>query len=292
MNFNPFEYNTNSFEKKEAFGEGNSSNFATFPSTGPSSKGNNKSKYVYKRDPKPENNCAFEFNIPVQYTTEDGFKKQEQESQEPLKYKFDISPYSPPFHPCFGSTQILQGIANGTKRPPASLVAVEDYLKKSGLVIETNKAIIFEKNQTPSMPNILNNTMRIPECSFDNSFETTKTQRHEMPQYNTPTYPKGHYQTDVMNSGIDTRQQVKDNYKQPNHNYNIPVPTMKPFNPSTLAPGIEGPNSNVPYYSLVYPCNKNYKFKNCQGANCQDKCCKAQSQSFNPKLMPKYTREI
>jgi hypothetical protein len=291
MNFNPFEYNTNSFETKKSFGKGNSSNFATFPPVGPSSKVNNKSKYVYKRDPKPENNCAFEFNIPVQYTTTDGFKKQEQESQEPLKYKFDISPYAPPFNPCLGPTQQLQGVgSNANKRPPASLIAVEDYLKKSGVVIETNKAIIFDKNVKPSMPNILNNKMRIPECKVNNAFETTKTQRHEMPQYNTPTYPKGHYQTDVMNSGIDTRQEVKDNYKQPNHNYTIPVPTMKPFNPSTLSPRTtEGPNSNVPYYSQVYPCNKNYNFKNCQGKNCKSKCCKTQSLSFNPRSMSKYT---
>jgi len=210
--------------------------------------------------------CLYEFNKPTYYITQEGYKKKVQESTEPLKYKFDFKPTGP----CMVRTQQFQGLSFGNKRPPPSLVDVEDYLKKASLIVENNKAVAFDINKkAPTMPDILNNMLTIPDCEKDNSFETTKTQKHEFPQYTAPMYPKGHYQTDPMRSGRDTRQEVKDNYKKPENKYNIPLPkTRMPSLPSL--PAIESAKElgKVPYYREKFPCKGTYKYKHCNDIAC------------------------
>lgn len=197
-----------------------------------------------------EQGCAFEFNIPTSFTTQEGYKKKEEESTNHSQYRFDIMPNMP----CMNHSQAFQGYSAAGKRPPADLIQIEDFLRKSSLVIESNKAITDSKEHL-KMPEILNNRVILPDCS-DNAFQTTKTKRHEMPQYSNPSYPKGQYQTDFMQPGSNTRQEVKDQYKEwkdkSDKSYTIPLPkfrmpSLAPQNSTDLGNTI---SNNSSYYNL------------------------------------------
>lgn len=261
--FNPKYYELNNFDGYETQRpiEGNGSHYNTFPYN------KYKDSNQEQENSGEKGNCMYEFNKPTYYTTEEGYKSKVRQSTEPLKYTFDFHPTAP----CMIRTQQFQGLSRGgNKRPPASLVDVEDYLKKSALIVENNKAVAFDINKkTPSMPDLLNNRMTIPDCEKDYSFETTKTQRYELPQYNNPVYPKGHYQTEPMKAGRDTRQEVKDNYKKPENKYNIPVPKPKmPSLPSLPAVESAANTGKIPYYKEKYPCKSNYKYHQCTDSSC------------------------
>lgn len=257
---NPTYYELNTvfndeLETKEPFIKGTESNYSLFPHQEFNESGN-------------KNDCMYQFNKPTYQISSEGYKEKVKASQEPLKYIFDFKPTDP----CLMRTQQFQGMSRGgNKRPPPSLIDVEGYLQRSALIVENNKAIVsdIQKKTAPSMPNILNNTFDIPRCETDYSFETTKTQRYEFPLYNNPVYPKGVYQTNVMEAGRDTRQEVKDNYNTPTNNYNIPLPkTQMPSLPSLPAVESASEMGKTPYYMEKYPCKSSYKYHHCSDKSC------------------------
>ncbi|KAJ3377734.1 hypothetical protein HDU92_008030 [Lobulomyces angularis] len=148
---------------------------------------------------------------------------------------------------------------------PPSIVDVENYLKKSGPILETNSSTAQEQqNGPPMLPTILNNKMIIPECENISNYERTKTLKTEMPLFQHPVYPKGIHQTNIMVSGRDTRLEVRDNYKPINMKYTIPV--KNEINNKVLIGG------GTSIYNLQYPCKSVCnQFNQCKNLDCVSK---------------------
>jgi len=238
MNIQPFEFNSNQYEIEGGNGK---------------------------------DNCAYEFNQPTFFITEEDYQEKALNSTKPLQYIFDILPEQP----CLRFTQHFQGTTMGSKQAPSSLIDVDDYLRKSSLVIESNRArSSSNRNETQNIPDILNNRLLISDCSNGKPFETTKTKRYEFPQYRNPIYPKGKYQTNTMEVGRDTRLEVKDNFVQPKNNYTIQVPRIQfPLPPSSASISKAEDLKKVSYYKYKFPCKVTYQF-------CKDMSCETHHQYF------------
>jgi hypothetical protein len=211
------------------------------------------------------NECAFEFNIPTSLGSSTQNNKRDQESQDPLKYKFDIIPGKM----CFRGNEVMQGLTVTSKNPPSNLLDVEYYLRTGSFINEINRDIAQDNNkQAPCMPNILNNQMVISEDCTTDTYRQTKLRKVDMPQYSTPLYAQTYNQTEYSKSGRDTQLEVKDAYKQyrksNTQSYSIPTPKYRlPCAPPQSSLDLSSSFSNKNYIDQVFPCDSTYSFGNC-----------------------------
>ena len=201
--------------------------------------------------------CAFEFNVPTSFRDDAEQSKKDQESMDPLKYRFDIIPGNP----CFMHHQNLQGIAVATHKPPSSLLDIERYLQTDSLIIENNRAIVDTiHKKLPGMPEALDNKMIIPECSPQFSFNVTRLTRPQRAIYSTPCYMNiNQHQKFFMPVGRNTRLEVKDQYKKNN-------PKVKNANVSfSHPPLVHTTDTGTSFAYSMYPCipNSKYNYLNC-----------------------------
>jgi hypothetical protein len=218
------------------------------------------------------------FNNIVQFNTTCQWDKLTKESTAPLAYRFDIGPTSTCFNPC----RSFSGLSvTASKRPPDSLLDVENFLRTSGLIVEEEKGCIDDIHAaSPSMPSILDNKIIIPDCVEDNCFTTTKVWKSGNPNYSKPMSDLDRQcrgQSFQTNVGRDTRREVRDAYKdwrtstrQPNsyvipnnttNNYPIPnaypIQTIQdPNTPGKPIQNILGPKKpyNQTYNEQLFPC--------------------------------------
>src|SRR4051794_6913024 len=96
--------------------------------------------------------CPTEFNVVTSLKKCSLYKKELQESTDPLKYKFDITPGPM----CYMPGQAFQGlqITNGERRPPPQLLDMELTLQAMPLKEEENDYIIkdIHNAKPPAMP--------------------------------------------------------------------------------------------------------------------------------------------
>lgn len=183
--------------------------------------------------------CPTEFNVLTQLKSCKEYKKELQESTDQLKYRFDmqIAPM------CFMQNNAFQGLAllNGGRRPPRQLLDMEKTLQMMPLIEQENDYVIddIRNAKPPSMPAILSNRLVIPDCKDIISFQRTKIKRTEFPQMSHRLDKKGMFLTNYMRIGRDTRQEMKDAFKEweKKKNQNTGIYGVGKFDSRPLKPG-------------------------------------------------------
>ena len=156
--------------------------------------------------------CSTQFNVPTSFLNCRDYKKKLQESTDPLKYRLDLMPQQA----CFMPNQTFQGFQGGQRRPPNSLLDVENALRNAPLLEEENRNAIgdIHKVRAPQMPSVFNNKLIVPECNDMLRIETTKINKLDFPQLAMRLDKRGTYNTNYMRPGRDTRMEMRDGYKK------------------------------------------------------------------------------
>lgn len=168
------------------------------------------------------NQCAYDFYVPTRLDNFLEEQTKDKQNSDPLQYRFDISPGNI----CYNNRQSFQGSALSSHAPPSALRDVERYLQTNSLKIELNHAITDNiHNGIPSIPAELNNKFIIPECDPQLTWSTTKMYKNERQEWSTPENMNvTKNQPNFMQVGVNTRLQVKDEYKR-----NNPRPQVQSF---------------------------------------------------------------
>ena len=192
--------------------------------------------------------CPTEFNVFTDLKSCSDYRKELQESMDPLKYRFDIKPGPM----CYMPGQNFQGLAAATHRnPPPQLLDMELTLNLMPLKEQENNYVIqdIHNAKPPSMPAILSNRLVIPDCRDIIRWQTTKIHdRTENPQWSYRIDKKGLYLDNYMRPGVDTRQQMKDLYKvydKQQQSKTAGVYGIGKFDPRALKPGTNPKCSNA-----------------------------------------------
>lgn len=157
--------------------------------------------------------CPTEFNVLTKLKSCTDYRKELQESTDPLKYKFDLKPGPM----CFMPGQMFQGLQMTVdRRPPVSLLEMEQTLQLMPLKEEEGHYVIgdIHKAKPPSMPAILSNRLVIPDCTDILRWQRTKIKKTDFPQVSQRMDKMGLYLTNYMRPGVDTKQEMKDLYKK------------------------------------------------------------------------------
>lgn len=145
----------------------------------------------------------------------DYFARKTQESNEIFRYQTDVTPLPV----CYMSGQAFQGPS--VQQAPGKLIDVESYLltqpyrEEQTSYVTTNNV----RNLVPSMPDILQNRLLIPDCtdfiktSYNNKVRRTDSRSESSTSawdmINEP--PKNQY---LPNPGLDTRMAMKQEFKK------------------------------------------------------------------------------
>jgi len=182
--------------------------------------------------------CPTEFNVVTTLQSCDEYKKELQESMDPLKYKFDIRPGPM----CYMPGQAFQGLRIGSGRqPPPQLLDMELTLQAMPLKEQDNKYIIkdIHNAKPPAMPKILSNRMIVPDCQEILGWQRTKIKRNEFPQVSHRMDKMGMYLTNYMRPGRDTRAEMRDAFRlyEKQKKTSSDVYGVGIFDPRALKPG-------------------------------------------------------
>lgn len=156
--------------------------------------------------------CPTEFNVATQLKSCDEYKKELQESMDPLKYRFDIRPGPM----CYMPGQTFQGLRMAAgRKPPPQLLDMEMTLQTMPLKEQDNRYVIndIRNAKPPSMPAILSNRLVVPDCQEILSFQRTKIRKIDFPQFSHRMDKMGVYLTNYMRPGRDTRMEMRDAFK-------------------------------------------------------------------------------
>jgi hypothetical protein len=184
--------------------------------------------------------CPTEFNVVTNLKRCGIYKKELQESTDPLKYMFDIKPGPM----CYMPGQMFQGLqmTTGEKRPPPQLLDMELTLQAMPLKEAENDYIIkdIHSAKPPSMPTILSNRLVIPDCSDILKTRQTKSRWDEQPDVPTRMEKKGFYNTKYMRPGDDTKREYRDKFaiwektqRASQDVYGVGVYDTRPLKPGT-----------------------------------------------------------
>ena len=182
--------------------------------------------------------CPTTFNVLTQLKSCDEYKKELQESMDPLKYRFDLRPGPM----CFMPGQAFQGLRTSTMRgPPPQLLDMEMTLHSMPLKEQDNRYVIKDIHNAapPAMPAILSNRMIIPECKEIMQWQRTKIRRIDEPQISQRMDKMGLYLTNYMRPGRNTRDEMRDAFKayEKQKAANSDIYGVGKFDPRALKPG-------------------------------------------------------
>lgn len=185
--------------------------------------------------------CPTEFNVVTTLKSCDEYKKELQESMDPLKYKFDLQPGPM----CYMPGQAFQGLRMAAGRmPPPQLLDVEMTLHSMPLKEQDNRYVIkdIHNAKPPSMPKILSNRLIVPDCKDILGWQRTKIRnRIDTPQFSHRMEKMGTYSTDYMRPGRDTRAEMRDAFRkyenQKTKNNSSSIYGVGKYDSRTLKPG-------------------------------------------------------
>ena len=155
--------------------------------------------------------CKVEFNIPTDLRDDAGFSQRMKENEEAYKYVTDFRPMTM----CMMDHVPLQGQQVGTRGPPPQVLDIEWALRKDAMEQKTNEYISKDPTAAPSTPAVFQRKLFIPHCNDIFKPQKTRTRKSERPPQQSST-PKAtsRLNTNYMRPGIDTRRELKDNYKR------------------------------------------------------------------------------
>lgn len=156
--------------------------------------------------------CPTEFNVLTNLKSCDEYRKELQESTDPLKYRFDIRPGPM----CYMPGQAFQGLQfTSSRNPPPQLLDMEMTLQAMPLKEEDNRYVTKDIHNAvpPKMPAILSNRLVIPDCRDILQWQRTKIRRIDFPQISQRMDKMGLYLTNYMRPGRDTRAEMRDAFK-------------------------------------------------------------------------------
>jgi len=157
------------------------------------------------------------FNIATSLMDKGEYKNRMRIAKDMLDYKFDIHP-----NPiCLSDTEAFQGF-NGPKSIPSALIDIQTYLQQAPVLLNDYLDGDFKNQGPPGMPEILQNKMFIADCKDLIKTDYTPRKRRTDEQYTEASdgtqrvdlISEGRKQTTLFSPGIDTRQQMKDAYKE------------------------------------------------------------------------------
>jgi hypothetical protein len=157
--------------------------------------------------------CPTEFNVVTNLKSCNEYRKDLQESTDPLKYRFDIRPGPM----CYMTGQNFQGLRSSSARnPPAQLLDTELTLRALPLKEQDNQYVTknIHSSKPPKMPDILSNRLIIPDCQDMLQWQRTKIRRIDFPQFSQRMDRTGFFVTNYMRPGRDTRSEMRQAFKQ------------------------------------------------------------------------------
>lgn len=158
-------------------------------------------------------NCNVEFNVPTNLRDDVGFSQRMKESTDAYRYVTDFRPATL----CMVNGVPLQGQQVGTRGPPPQVMDIEWALRKEALQQQTNEYISADPSAAPEIPQSLRAKLLIPQCADVFTSQKTRVKKSDRPRNapeNKAPDARSKLKTDYMRPGIDTRQQIKDLYRE------------------------------------------------------------------------------
>ena len=151
-----------------------------------------------------------EFNEVTSFRDCKQYQKKDQENDDVYSYMMGRNVNSPMCY--MGPGQNMQGLQYGERRPPTDFIDIESYLREQPIQDNINGNVIDNIHDQKNIPVMPDNKLVYNDCTPIDT-RITKLRKMDFPDWSIRMDQTGLQQTNYMLPGIDTRQQVKDVYK-------------------------------------------------------------------------------